>query len=247
VSLDEGAAAAAEPDEQHRLLSLQDLDTLADQLAARRRSLPERAAVIALEARAAELRAARAGRAAARQKLVDEQDRLEAELAAADARDRDLASRLRAIFVTREAEAVMAEQRALTVRRSDLEDLILERMGEVAGLDEEDAAEEQVAAALAVEAEAAGGALAVAERAVDEQLADVAARRTALLPTLPEAAVARYEALRRSHAGVAVARLEGGRCLGCHLTLSTRELDRIRHEPADAIVECENCGRLLVR
>ena len=44
-----------------------------------------------------------------------------------------------------------------------------------------------------------------------------------------------------------MARLVGTNCGGCHLTLSAVELDRIRHQPGDAVVLCEECGRLLVR
>jgi hypothetical protein len=56
-----------------------------------------------------------------------------------------------------------------------------------------------------------------------------------------------YEMLRTRLGGIGAARLEGGRCLGCNLSLSAVEVDRIRHEPPDAIVHCEECGRLLIR
>jgi predicted nucleic acid-binding Zn-ribbon protein len=45
---------------------------------------------------------------------------------------------------------------------------------------------------------------------------------------------------------VAVARLVGNHCDGCHLTLPAMELDRIRHLPEDELVTCEQCGRILV-
>jgi uncharacterized protein len=57
----------------------------------------------------------------------------------------------------------------------------------------------------------------------------------------------RYEGLRHDLGGIAVARLVGTNCGGCHLTLSAVELDRIRHQPDDVVVLCEECGRLLVR
>ena len=47
--------------------------------------------------------------------------------------------------------------------------------------------------------------------------------------------------------GVAVARLVGSHCDGCHLTLPAMELDRIRHLPEGELVTCEQCGRILVR
>jgi predicted nucleic acid-binding Zn-ribbon protein len=239
--------AAEQVDDLHRLLAVQDLDTLADQLAARRRTLPERATLAAVEARDAALGTEMATRDGVRRKLLDEQERLEHDLAAADQRNADLSAKLKTIFVAREAEAVMAEQRTLAVRHAELEDLILEQMEQVAGLDDDDTEATAARQALVEEIEAAQQALAAAERDIDSQLAQVAARRSDALSGVPAAMLRRYEDLRRKLGGVAVARLEGGRCLGCHLALSTSELDRIRHEPADAIVECEHCSRLLVR
>ena len=55
-----------------------------------------------------------------------------------------------------------------------------------------------------------------------------------------------YERQRARLEGVAVARLVGGRCDGCHLTLPAVELDRIRHESAGTLEYCEQCGRILV-
>ena len=58
--------------------------------------------------------------------------------------------------------------------------------------------------------------------------------------------LAEYERLRRELGGVAVARLAGTSCGGCHLSLSAVEVDRIRKTPAGAMVHCEECGRILV-
>ena len=59
--------------------------------------------------------------------------------------------------------------------------------------------------------------------------------------------MADYEAARRHHGGVAIARLDGRQCTGCHMDLSTSEFERVKATAAsDAIAECPNCGRLLV-
>jgi predicted nucleic acid-binding Zn-ribbon protein len=58
--------------------------------------------------------------------------------------------------------------------------------------------------------------------------------------------VQRYEQLRARHGGVAIARLEGSRCGGCHLDLSTAELNELRSLGSGELAECPNCGRLLV-
>ena len=74
--------------------------------------------------------------------------------------------------------------------------------------------------------------LAAAEAEIDAEMAEVVTpsgrhRRRASTPTLLE----RYEQLRHDLGGIAVARLVGTNCGGCHLTLSAVELDRIRHQP----------------
>jgi predicted nucleic acid-binding Zn-ribbon protein len=45
---------------------------------------------------------------------------------------------------------------------------------------------------------------------------------------------------------VAVARLDGPRCTGCNLDLSTAEVDDVRSVGAGEFADCPNCGRLLV-
>jgi len=44
-----------------------------------------------------------------------------------------------------------------------------------------------------------------------------------------------------------VCRIEKGACTGCRMEISIAELDAIKRRPADDVVECPNCTRLLVR
>jgi predicted nucleic acid-binding Zn-ribbon protein len=55
-----------------------------------------------------------------------------------------------------------------------------------------------------------------------------------------------YEKLRAGMGGVAVARLEGSQCGGCHLTLAAMETARLRKLPVGEVAHCEECGRILV-
>jgi len=82
---------------------------------------------------------------------------------------------------------------------------------------------------------------------LDAQLADLSARRAAAVATVPPDLLTRYDQLRQRLDGVAVAELIDGRCTGCHLVLASAALERIKRAPPDALVECEECGRLLVR
>jgi len=72
-------------------------------------------------------------------------------------------------------------------------------------------------------------------------------RRGALASGLPEELAERYETLRSRLGGVGAARLVGDHCGGCHLTLSSVELERLRRLPPDELATCPECDRILVR
>jgi predicted nucleic acid-binding Zn-ribbon protein len=66
-------------------------------------------------------------------------------------------------------------------------------------------------------------------------------RRSEILASIDAASLAVYEDVKR-HRGQAVVRVEQGRCMGCRVTLSLSELQRVR---GNSIVRCSNCGRIL--
>src|SRR5262249_59827474 len=92
-----------------------------------------------------------------------------------------------------------------------------------------------------------GAAVAGAEADVARQLADVLAARPGAAAPIPPALLDRYERLRSKLGGVAIATLDGTRCTGCNLMLPTLELERVRAAAPGVVVECEQCGRILVR
>jgi predicted nucleic acid-binding Zn-ribbon protein len=120
-------------------------------------------------------------------------------------------------------------------------------MEERAPLDEQVELSDRELATLAERrAELAGG-LAASEGRVNGEIAEFEAQRDAAREVVAPDHLAIYDKLRPRLAGVAVARLVGTHCDGCHLTLPATELDRLRHEPPDALVYCDQCGRVLVR
>ena len=72
------------------------------------------------------------------------------------------------------------------------------------------------------------------------------AARAELAAGLPADLADRYEVLRSHLGGVGAARLVGDRCDGCHLTLSSVEVERIRHLPPEEFATCPQCDRILV-
>jgi predicted nucleic acid-binding Zn-ribbon protein len=85
------------------------------------------------------------------------------------------------------------------------------------------------------------------ETVIERELAGVRAERDRAATGVPGDLLSEYERLRARLGGIAVARLNGTSCGGCHLALSAVEIDRIKSLDPDEAVHCEECGRLLVR
>ena len=237
------------PADLEALLEVQAHDTATDQLQHRRATLPERAKVEELRRERAagqkELKRIEAQLAAAETRRTA----LEAEVAEADSRIASIEGRMFGGTVTssRELESMAAEVDSLKARRSGLEDEALEAI--------EAAENEREALQQAQETDAARGAaiaevesrLAISEAEVDSLIADEQSARDGLAGGLAPELLTAYERIRTKLGGVGAARLEGDRCTGCHLSLPSGEVERLRHEPPDAISYCDNCSRILVR
>lgn len=242
------APIAAEPP-LLRLLAVQDHDTAIDQLRHRLRTLPERAALTEREQALAGLEAGRAEIGARRHELGRTQQRFEDEIDSLGARIADTERSLYsgAVSAARELQALQESVAAAKRHQSDLEDQLLEVLEAIDPVDEEQRAAEAAAAEVEAEVARRRDAVAVAEGDVRQRLEQEAAARAAAAAGVPADLLATYERLRSSLGGVGAARLEGNRCLGCHLTLPATEVDAIRHLPLDAVVRHEECGRILVR
>lgn len=229
------------------LLALQDLDTKVDQLRHRLSHLPERAAVLALEQQAAAVITARA--AVERERAVlAEQEHVLAEQAERDAsRRREIAKRLAASTVPKEVQALSAEQAQLEGHQRALEDKELELMEAIEPLDARLAALDADRDRLDIETADARVALAEVDSGTSAELQQVLAGRAEVAAAVDPSLLATYDKMRPKFGGIAIARLDAGHCTGCHLQLPATELDRIRHEPPDALINCEQCGRILVR
>ncbi len=229
------------------VLELQAVDTSLDQLRSARQRLAERERRDALHRALTDLRIERQEAEQRAAHLESEISRAESEsdrLAAERAR---LEARLRTVIAPREAEALQKEIAVLSARRSELDDVgltLLDELGAVQAAIEDLAARETVLAHDLAEAEAL---LASAEGVIDREMDAAQANRAALAAKIAPARLEQYEHLRSTHGGVAVSRLEGGRCGGCHLDLSRADLEALRALPESEAGECPNCGRLLLR
>ncbi len=238
----------ASPSDQSRLLDLQALDTRIDQIAHRRSALPQHARIAELEQRAERLRdevvvaeteqtdigrelvKAEGDVELVRQRVVRDQGRLDS----GQGSHKDL-------------ESIQHELVSLAKRQSDLEDVELEvmerletvtaRAGELR--DERDRLSTDLAD---TEAERAAAMV-----TLDAEHEEASAGRDALAGQLPEDLVTLYEKIRAASSGTGAARLHQRRCEGCHMELNPTDLQRIASAPADEVVRCEECRRILVR
>jgi predicted nucleic acid-binding Zn-ribbon protein len=238
----------ADPTDQQRLLDLAAEDVALTQLAHRRHTLPEVAAVEAAEEAERQL-SAEVVRAETEVRDLDrEQTRLEADVETVRQRAARDQQRLDSgTAAPKEMTGLQHELESLARRQGDLEDQVLELM-------------ERREVAEATLADARAGlekATADRERAVqlrDDALADIAdqtarheAARTAAADGLPAPLLALYDRIRTQTGTTGAALLKARQCQGCRIELNGRELAAVRNADADEVVRCDECGRILVR
>lgn len=230
------------------LLELQLIDTHLTQANHKMATLPERAALQAVEERAAAHRAVVAAVEAQRHAVQLEQKRFEDELATLEAKlareDAKLYSGT--IQTAKELQSINDEVTSLKHRQSDFEDRILEALDRLEPLDAQLAEHATTSAALDEADRTATAALAEAEAAAQADIDATEAQRAAFVAGIAPEHLALYDKLRHNVSGNAVAALTAGSCTGCHLSLPSAELERIRHLPVGEPAYCEECGALLV-
>lgn len=230
------------------LLAVQALDLTIDQLRHRRSHLPERAELTALETEATRLAGEFRAAVAARDEVAAKESALEKDIETAEQRIAQIDKRMYSgeVSASKDLQAMATEIGHLKARVSEIEDAALAALDEREPLD---------AAVAALEARAGGmvelggrlrAAIAEAEAAIDAELAAEVQQRTDAAAGLDPDLLAEYERLRGRLGGIGVARLEHGTCMGCRMKLPATELDRIKHQPPDALVHCDQCGRILV-
>ncbi len=234
--------------DQHRLLEVQALDTRAAQIAHAKATHPARAALSEATARVTELEerlvVARTAVSDTRRELTKAETDVEQVRSRAQ---RDQARVDSGAVSVKDVQAISSELESLARRQAHLEDVELEVMERLEALETalaEVTAEHEAATAARDGAQAE---LTAALAGLDAEAAQVAADRAQRAEGLDAALVALYDKIRDKSGGLGVAVLRGHRCEGCRLDLNASELAQITAAPADQVVRCDECGRILVR
>ena len=229
------------------LWELQQIDTSLNQLQRRLTKLPEADALAAAQRRLDEHRAAAA---AAGQQLSDAEstiETIERQSETLTTKRTRLEQQLKIVSEARQADALAHEIETLNAHRDELDDQ------ELAAMDQQAIAEQRLAELAADEdaivamAEAAAAELAVAKGAGADDEAELTSRYDAARAALSADDLDLYDRQKARHGGIGIAKLVGVKCDGCHLDLSRAEVDALKQLPADEIVDCPQCGRVLVR
>jgi predicted nucleic acid-binding Zn-ribbon protein len=230
------------------LIEVQAHDTTLDQLQHRMASLPERLELREVEKRQRTLDAAAAEVGSQVDDLTGRQQRLEEQIAAAARRRHEIEQRMQSGEVTasRDLQAMDQEVHQLSARQSQFEEDEIALLEEEEPLDSLLAEHQAAAAALAADVVRLNRAIAEAEQEISVSILSEQELRAESASRLPEELATRYEGLRARLGGVGAARLVGDRCDGCHLTLSSVEVERIRRLPPEEFATCTQCDRILV-
>ncbi|MDH3753045.1 MAG: C4-type zinc ribbon domain-containing protein [Acidimicrobiia bacterium] len=231
------------------LLDIQTHDTATDQLQHRRASLPERDELVTIAAEEKALDAELADARTRRHDLERQERRFEDEATLIEDKATSEQAKLYSgeVNAMKELQALQAEIASLKRRQGDLEDEAIALMELIEPVDAELEVLADRATSLANRRADAEKRLAETEAEIDAKSATVLAEREQLASSLGADLLQTYEKVRADQGGVAVSRLVNGTCDGCHLGLSAVELDRVKHEPPDALVYHDECGRILVR
>ena len=224
------------------ITDLQSIDDQAATLTANREDVEQRLAGDD------ELAAARERLVAAADELAGlrrEQRRLDGEVAALDAKVQGEEKRLYdgSIKNPKELGSLQHEVDTLKQRRGAFEDELLEVLAAI----ETAASAHDHAAALAnnLEARWATEEARLQQEAVrlDALLAATESKRREQAARLPAASLSLYERIRARRGNTVVARIAGGACSGCRISLP----DAVRRRAAspNTLVQCPNCGRIL--
>ena len=233
----------------HPLLEIQEIDTETEQLQHRRATLPLRRDLAAAQSEQRELQRQIDTVGLQRIEVLTRQKRLEDEAAIIQAKADKDDNRLYSGEITaiRDLQALQDEIAGLRSRQGVLEERAIEALVEAEELSSEaETLEEQRAAGdervTVLEAE-----LAATEASIDEQLAALSGTRTEAAARAEASAVATYERLRQTFGPSTAVSFDPSSGCGCPQQMPAVEVARIKRCTEGEVLDCAECGRLVLR
>ena len=233
------------------LLEIQDLDVAADAARARSESLAEREvvprvqkALFALEAELSAAKTEHLEKQAEEEQLGGEVSQLARDIEAAEV------ARYSGDRKTPEEAALHeASQAALREDQSKLEEGELELLAAIESLENRIGEHEASRAVALEELDRAVEAIRAVEAEVERELEGLAKDRHSLAERIPPDLLKAYDRVRAQAraAGRGAAQLSEGRCKGCRISLPSLEVTRMLAQPEDALIQCPQCRRVLIR
>lgn len=232
-----------------RLLAVQECDARLDALDARRAHPHSQMAFDRVKANAASLRPRLMEATGLRDEVVREQAAIESEIAAMRRRVEDINARLFDASIRTapdDALKMSHEVEQLNQRVRDAEDRELDCMMRREPLDAAVAELTKTAVALREDLAAAQQSQAAERLEVDAESDEVKAKRNEMMRTIPSPLRERYERDRGRGMATVIAPVAGRTCGGCHLSLSSMDMDRLRKATPRDLPTCPECGCILV-
>jgi len=147
----------------------------------------------------------------------------------------------------KDLERMQHEMVSLQRRISELEDAELEVMEQLEATQQELSELETELAGVTDRTAEAEARRSEKATGLEAERAQTGAERDRRAEGLPTDLLALYDRLRAQKGGVGAAALRARRCGGCSLELNAADLGVIAKAPADEVLRCEECSRILVR
>jgi hypothetical protein len=233
------------------LLEVQDLDLAADAARTRSAKLPEREATPLLEAKLVEIESRLAAASAERALKQTEEEQIGDEVTQI-ARDIEAAEVERYSGKRKnqdEAAAHSESQARLHEKQTSLEERELELLEELEAVESRIEVQESARAANRAESEKVAQTISKVEAEVSAELGRFADARETVVGRVPTNVLTAYERVRAQaqKGGRGAAMLAEGRCSACRIKLPSLEKTRMLSEPEEALIQCPQCRRVLIR
>ncbi len=228
------------------LLMLQDCDSEVEQLEYVKTTLPERVALADIRDKMKDLYSRNTGFRIKKDAITEKQRNLQMEVNTVVARKKIFDRKMRSgqLFSSREIEAMTKEIDNLDMRAEQLQDEQFELMLDLEELEQELDGLQTEVDQLSTRSDQLLKIVNSKINSLDTKIQSAMKRRTEIERHVPGDIIYRYDTIRMRAGGVGAARLQNGKCSGCHLTVTPASITSTRVDSNVAV--CENCGRFLI-